>query len=195
MTQERKVRIHPTAEVHPSASIGDGTSVWNWVQIRNGARIGSNCIIGKGAYVDSDVIIGNNCKVQNGVSVFKGVTIEDGVFLGPHVCFTNDLLPRAVNPDGSVKSADDWTVMETVVESGAALGANSTVVAGIRIGRWSMVGSGSVAVRDVPPYTVVVGNPARAIGAVCRCGTIHRDKKDLPEVCPECGFRKAEDPQ
>ena len=193
MTQEQKVRIHPTAEVHPTAAIGDGSSVWNWVQIRNGAKIGKNCVIGKGAYVDSDVIIGNNCKIQNGVSVFKGVTIEDGVFLGPHVCFTNDLMPRAVKPDGSVKNVDDWTITETVVECGAALGANSTVVAGTRIGRWSIVGSGSVVARDVPAYTVVVGNPAKPVGSVCRCGLSYRGKSQLPDVCPKCGFNKAEE--
>jgi UDP-2-acetamido-3-amino-2,3-dideoxy-glucuronate N-acetyltransferase len=119
------IRIHPTADVSANAAIGDGTSVWHHSQIREGVIIGEQCILGKGVYVDAGVIIGNNVKIQNYVSVFHGVIIEDGVFVGPHVCFTNDMRPRAINPDGSLKAADDWILSETRIKRGAALGANS----------------------------------------------------------------------
>jgi acetyltransferase-like isoleucine patch superfamily enzyme len=163
-------RIHPSAVVDERATLGDGTQVWLWCQIRPGVKIGRNCIFGKGVYVDSDVTIGDNVKVQNHVSIFHGVTIEDGVFVGPHVCFTNDLQPRAVNPDGSPKAATDWVVTPTLVKAGAALGANSTIVCGREIGRWAMVAAGSVVTRDVPDHALVRGNPARVVGWVCACG-------------------------
>jgi UDP-2-acetamido-3-amino-2,3-dideoxy-glucuronate N-acetyltransferase len=101
---EQPARIHPTADVAASAIIGPGTSVWNQAQVRDGARIGSNCVLGKNAYVDAGVQIGDRVKIQNNVSVYHGVTIEDGVFVGPHVCFTNDKVPRAINRDGSAKT-------------------------------------------------------------------------------------------
>jgi acetyltransferase-like isoleucine patch superfamily enzyme len=164
------VRIHPTAEVSPQAQIGEGTSIWHQSQVREGARIGSGCVISKGVYVDAHVIIGDHVKIQNYVSVYHGVTIEDGVFVGPHVCFTNDLRPRAINPDGSLKSADDWVLCETLIRQGAALGANSTIRCGITIGRWALVGSGSVVTHDVPDYGLVYGNPARLRGFVSPTG-------------------------
>jgi UDP-2-acetamido-3-amino-2,3-dideoxy-glucuronate N-acetyltransferase len=185
------VRIHPTADVAENASIGEGTNIWHQCQIRPGVKIGQNCNLGKGVYVDSDVSIGDNVKIQNYVSVFHGVTLEDGVFVGPHVCFTNDMRPRAINPDGSLKAADDWDLSETIVRRGAALGANSTIRCGITIGQWGMVGSGSVVTRNVPDYGLVFGNPARLRGFVCPCGA----ELKLEEVknnrvtarCPECG--------
>src|SRR5574342_674029 len=117
------IRIHPTAEVSDKAQLGEGSSVWHHAQVREGVKIGSNCIIGKGVYVDADVPIGDNVKIQNYVSVSHGVVIEDGVFVGPHICFTNDMRPRAVNPDGSLKASDDWVLSETSIKKGAALGA------------------------------------------------------------------------
>ncbi len=184
------IRIHPTAEVSDKASIGDSTSIWHHCQIRPGAKIGSNCILGKGVYVDSDVHIGDNVKIQNYVSVYHGVKIEDGVFVGPHVCFTNDLRPRAINPDGSIKAADDWIVSETLVKRGAALGANSTIRCGITIGEWAMIGSGSVVTKDVPAYGLVYGNPAGLRGFVCPCGelmSIKGTEGDAVTVeCPKC---------
>jgi UDP-2-acetamido-3-amino-2,3-dideoxy-glucuronate N-acetyltransferase len=166
----RDVYIHPTAEVHDLADVGAGTKVWNHAQIRPNASVGHHCVIGKGVYIDANAIVGNNCKIQNYVSVFDGVTLMDGVFIGPHVCFTNDIRPRAINPDGSAKSADDWTLTPTIVQTGAAIGANATIVCGITIGAWAMIGSGSVVSRDVSPHALVVGNPARQIGWVCSCG-------------------------
>ncbi len=164
------VRIHPTAEVSEGARVGEGTSIWHHAQVREGATIGQHCIIGKGVYVDTGVCVGDNVKIQNYVSLYDGVTVEDGVFVGPYVCFTNDLYPRAVNPDGSLKTADDWTLSQTSVRRGAALGANSTIVCGVTIGRWAMVGAGSVVTRDVPDFGLVWGNPARLQGFVCPCG-------------------------
>ena len=185
------VRIHPTAEVSDKAVIGNGSSVWHHAQVREGVHIGQNCIIGKGVYVDAGVRIGDNVKIQNYVSVYHGVTIEDGVFVGPHVCFTNDLQPRAINPDGSLKAADDWVLSETHVERGAALGANATIRCGITIGEWSMVGSGSVVTHDVPAHGLVYGNPARLHGFVCACGEqVHREgliDDHAMAKCPRCG--------
>lgn len=160
------VYIHPSADVAPDAIIGDGTKVWHLVQIRPGAQIGQECIFGRGVYVDAHVHIGNRVKVQNYVSIYEGVTIEDGVFVGPHVVFTNDKNPRAVNPDGTLKGASDWAVSPILVREGASLGANSTIVCGITIGRWAMIGAGSVVTKDVPDFGLVVGNPARLIGYV-----------------------------
>lgn len=163
--------IHATAQVDPRAKLGDGVRVWNWVQVRENAEIGENSILSKGVYVDFGVRIGRNVKVQNNVSVYHGVTIEDGVFVGPHVCFTNDKRPRAINPDGSLKGADDWEVAPIVVRRGASIGANSTILPGVSIGTFALVGAGSVVTKDVPPHAIVVGNPARIVGYACECGT------------------------
>jgi len=186
------VRIHVTAEVSEKASIGDGTSIWHQCQIREGVKIGENCILGRGVYVDAGVSIGNNVKIQNYVSVYHGVTLADGVFVGPHVCFTNDMRPRAINPDGSLKAADDWVLSLTLVKRGAALGANSTIRCGVTIGEWAMVGSGSVVTRDVPDYGLVAGNPAKLRGFVCPCGEKLLSKETLPGetilYCPKCHF-------
>ena len=160
------IRIHPTAVVHEKATLGEGTQIWLFCQVRENVTIGENCVFGKNVYVDSDVTIGNNCKIQNNVSLFHGVTLEEGVFAGPHVCFTNDLRPRAVNPDLSLKSADDWVVAKTLIKKGAALGANSTIVCGVTVGEWAMVAAGSVVTKDVPDFALVRGNPARIVGYV-----------------------------
>jgi acetyltransferase-like isoleucine patch superfamily enzyme len=150
--------------------LGQGTSVWHQAQIREGAWVGEHCVIGKGVYVDTAVIIGHHAKIQNYACLYHGVTLEDGVFIGPHVAFTNDLRPRAINPDGSLKAADDWTLTPTLVQMGAAIGANATIRCGVQIGRWAMVGAGSVVTRDVPDYGLVWGSPARLHGFVCPCG-------------------------
>jgi UDP-2-acetamido-3-amino-2,3-dideoxy-glucuronate N-acetyltransferase len=162
--------VHPTADVSPHASIGAGTRIWHHTQVREGAVIGRNCILSKGVYVDLEVRIGDNVKVQNGVSIYHGVTLEDGVFCGPHCVFTNDLRPRAINADGTLKAGDDWTLCTTRVHSGASIGAHATIVCGVDIGRWAMVGAGAVVTHDVPDYGLVYGNPARLRGFVCPCG-------------------------
>lgn len=175
--------IHPTAEVHPGASIGEGCRIWHQAQVREGASLGAGCIVGKGAYVGEHVNIGANCKIQNYACLYPGVTLEDGVFIGPHVVFTNDLLPRAINPDGTIKADTDWQIGPTRVELGAALGSRAVVLPGLTIGRWSLVGAGAVVTRDVEHHALVAGNPARRLGWVCVCATKLRN--DL--TCPNCG--------
>ncbi|MFN6005922.1 MAG: acyltransferase [Paracoccaceae bacterium] len=154
--------IHETASVSEKALLGANTKVWINVQIREGARIGADCILSKDVYIDHSVSIGNRCKIQNSVSVYSGVTIEDDVFVGPNVSFTNDKVPRAFNRD--------WKVTPTCIKRGASIGANATVVCGITIGEYAMVGAGSVVTRDVPAFTLVIGNPARVIGKVDKSG-------------------------
>lgn len=189
MTDQPSVRIHPSAEVSADAVIGPGASIWNQAQVRERARIGAGSIIGKNVYVDADVVIGDRCKVQNNVSLYHGVSVEDGVFIGPHVCFTNDRLPRAINADGTLKSDADWEVSPILVRHGAAVGANSTILPGVTVGRWAMIGSGSVVTRDVADYELVAGNPARRMGSACPCGNVLHDVEGLPFAgsCPRCG--------
>ncbi len=167
--------IHESSHVSGKARIGQGTKVWINVQIREDARIGENCILSKDVYVDHAVTIGNNVKVQNGVSVYNGVTIEDDVFVGPHAVFTNDYFPRAQNPN--------WKVVPTLIKKGASIGANVTIICGNTIGEYAMVGAGSVVKNDVAPYALVVGNPAKRIGVVCKCGQRVKENR-----CPVCGF-------
>jgi acetyltransferase-like isoleucine patch superfamily enzyme len=175
--------IHPSAVVAPSASIGEGTYVWNWTQVREGAVIGQCCVLSKGVYIDANVVIGDNVKIQNNVSVYSGVELEDGVFCGPHCVFTNDKVPRAINVDGSIKSARDWIVSKTRVKKGASIGAHSVIVCGITIGEWSMIGAGSVVTKDVPAYALVYGNPATVRGFVCKCGA----RAESPGIsCSDC---------
>jgi len=151
--------VHPTAEVDGRASVGEGSSIWNWTKVREGARIGTGCRIGQGVYIDHDVVIGTGCKIQNGVSVYAGVTLGDYVFVGPGATFTNDRVPRAA-------SGDAWPIVPTFVDDLASVGANATIVCGVRLGRACMVGAGAVVTRDVEPHALVVGNPARFVGYV-----------------------------
>ena len=171
------VYIHPTADVSPKAVLGDGVRVWHEAQVREGAVLGRNCILGKGAYIDFGVQIGDNVKIQNRASVYHGVTIENGVFVGPHVIFTNDKLPRAINPDGSLKSDDDWELGQILRARRSVHRCGGYHRAGVTIGRWAMIGSGSVVTRDVPDYGLVYGNPARLDGYACPCGHRLADSK------------------
>jgi acetyltransferase-like isoleucine patch superfamily enzyme len=167
--------IHSTAHVSREAIIGNGTKIWINSQIREHAHIGDNCIISKDTYIDEYVIIGNRVKIQNGVSVYHGVTIEDDVFVGPNAAFTNDRVPRAFNKN--------WQITQTLIRQGASIGANVTIVCGVIIGEYAMIGAGSVVVKDVPPHALVVGNPARQIGFVCECG----ERLPVDGVCIHCG--------
>lgn len=156
------VYLHPTTYVSDAATIGKGTKVWINVQIRENAVIGEDCILSKDVYVDHAVKIGHRCKVQNSVSVYNGVTLGDDVFIGPNVTFTNDKVPRAFNAG--------WEITPTMIETGASVGANSTIVCGVTIGEYAMVAAGSVVTRDVPPYTLVMGNPARPYSKIDKAG-------------------------
>jgi UDP-2-acetamido-3-amino-2,3-dideoxy-glucuronate N-acetyltransferase len=178
--------VHPTAEVARDANIGAGCRIWRQAHIREGAVLGDNCTIGAGAYVGAGVRLGRNCKVQNNALLYEGVELADGVFVGPQVCFTNDYLPRAVNPDGSLKTASDWEVGRIRVGEGASIGAASVVVTGVSIGAWALLGAGSVVTRDVPAHALVFGQPARVHGWVCRCArrlTLDSKRAGWCEAC------------
>jgi acetyltransferase-like isoleucine patch superfamily enzyme len=162
--------IHETAIVEEGSVIGQNTSIWHHSHVRKGARIGDNCVLGKNVYIDVGVKLGNNIKVQNNVSVYDGVTLEDGVFVGPHVSFTNDLIPRAVNVDGSLKKESDWKVSKTLVKKGASIGTGSVILPGIILGEFSMMGAGSVVTKSIPDYGLAYGVPAKLVGYVCKCG-------------------------
>ena len=150
---------HPTAEVSSEAQIGGGTRIWKNCQVREGSRIGEECVLSKDVYIDIGAVIGDRVKVQNGVSVYHGVTLEDDAFVGPHVVFTNDLYPRSAN--------DDFEIIPTLLQQGASVGANATILCGITLGRWSMVAAGAVVTQSVEDHVLVAGNPAVPIGMVC----------------------------
>lgn len=166
------VRIHPTAIVEEGVSIGEGTSVWDNVHVRHGARIGEECIVGEKSYVAYDVRIGNRVKINAFVYICAAVTIEDGVMLSAGTVFTNDRFPRATGDDLTTprtSEPDDHT-LSTLVKAGATIGAHATIGPGVTIGRWAMIGMGSVVTRDVEDHHLVMGSPARSVGAVCSCG-------------------------
>lgn len=167
---DESARIHPSADVDPRAAIGAGTLIWHLAQVREEATVGRDCVIGRGAYVGPGVVVGDRCKIQNHALVYEPAVLADGVFVGPAVVFTNDLRPRAVTPDGSLKSADDWHAVAVTVDEGAAIGARAVCVAPVRIGAWALVAAGAVVVADVPAYALVAGVPARRIGWVGRAG-------------------------
>ncbi|VVB86762.1 Bifunctional protein GlmU [uncultured archaeon] len=174
---------HPTAIVE-SDSVGEGSNIWHFVHIRKDAIIGKNCNIGKSVYVDTEVTIGDNVKIQNFVSIYKGVEIEDNVFVGPSVVFTNDMYPRAF-------IWEDEKIIRTVIKKGSSIGANATIICGVTVGDYAMIGAGSVVTRDVPPYGLVFGNPARLKGFVCQCGKklyniIDNNEENILYKC-ECG--------
>ena len=189
MTDEprKNVRIHPSADVSARATIGEGTAIWQQTQVREGARIGSRCVIGKCVYIGADVVMGDCCKIENHASLHEGIELEHGVFIGPHVVLTNDKLPRAINPDGTLKSADDWVMGRIRIGYGAAVGASSVVLPDVTVGRFALVGAGSVVTHDVPPHGLVLGNPARLIGYVCSTGHRLVRGQDGGWRCPVCG--------
>lgn len=155
------ISIHPSAEVEEGAEVGPGSRIWHLAHVRQGARIGRDCVIGRNVYVDAGVTVGDRCKIQNNVSVYHGVSLEDEVFVGPSAVFTNDHNPRAVG---------DWEIAPTLVREGASIGAGAVLVCGVTIGRGALVGAGAVVTRDVPDWTLMVGNPARPVGLVCEHG-------------------------
>ena len=181
--------IHPTAEVSPQATIGPGSRIWHHAQVRERASLGANCIVGKGAYIDYAVSIGRNVKIQNNSCLYHGVELEDGVFVGPGAIVTNDRLPRAINPDGTLKSGSDWSVTRTLIKRGASIGAGAVVLAGVTIGAFALVGAGAVVTHDVPDYGLVYGNPARHYGYVCRCARTLSPERNDTWRCAVCNER------
>lgn len=168
--------VHPAAEVEPGAIIGPGSKIWRHAHVMSGAVIGSDCMLGQGVFVAGGVRIGAGSRVQNNVSLFAGVELAEDVFVGPSVVFTNVARPRAAHPcHGAFE--------KTIVQRGATLGANATIRCGVTIGRGAFVAAGAVVTRDVPPFTMVMGVPARRSGFVCWCGA----GLDSGLVCAECG--------
>lgn len=165
-------RIHETALVETGATVGNGTSIWDNAHVRSGARIGKGCIVGEKTYVAGGASIGDLCKLNAAVYVCAGVTIEDGVMVAAHTVFTNDRAPRACDGDlrALLPSEASAATLRTTVRRGASLGANATIGPGLELGAFCMVGMGSVVTRNVPAHGLVVGNPARLVGAVCYCG-------------------------
>ncbi len=168
--------IHPTAIVDNGASVGPGSKVWHFVHVLSGTTIGAGCVLGQNVMAGPDVVIGDGCKLQNNVAVYKGVTLEADVFCGPSCVFTNVLTPRAF-----VERKNEFA--PTLVRRGATIGANATIVCGVTIGQYAMIGAGAVVTKDIPDHALVVGNPSRRIGWVSRSG--ERLGENL--TCPRTG--------
>lgn len=166
----RKPRILPSADVTEDVRLGEETTVWHLAQVREGAEIGDGCIIGRGAYVDAGVVIGRACKIQNYALIYAPARLEEGVFVGPAAVLTNDVYPRAIEPDGTPKRAGDWEAQGVTVGRGASIGASATVLAGVAIGAWATIAAGAVVTSSVADYALMAGTPARRVGWVGPAG-------------------------
>jgi UDP-2-acetamido-3-amino-2,3-dideoxy-glucuronate N-acetyltransferase len=186
------VRLVDSADVDERAEIGDGSSVWHLAQVREHAVLGRNCVVGRGAYVGTGVTMGDNCKIQNYALVYEPAVLEDGVFVGPAAVLTNDTFPRAVNPDGSLKSGADWEAVGVTLREGCSIGARAVCVAPVTVGRWATVAAGSVVTKDVPDFALVAGVPARRLKWVGRAGVPLEARGDGRWVCPRTGAEYVE---
>jgi len=180
-------RIATSADVDPTSRCGPDSVIWHLAQIRDDVTVGAGTIVGRGAYVGSGVTIGRNCKIQNYALVYEPASLADGVFVGPAAVLTNDTFPRAINADGSLKSAHDWEPVGVTILEGASIGARAVCVAPVTVGRWAMVAAGAVVTRDVPDYALVVGVPARRIGWVGRAGQPLKATSNEHYECPITG--------
>ncbi|WP_347111223.1 acyltransferase [Paenarthrobacter sp. S56] len=183
--------VAESADVSDEAVIGDGSKIWHLAQVREKAELGVNCIVGRGAYIGTGVKMGDNCKVQNYALVYEPAELGAGVFIGPAVVLTNDTYPRAVSPDGSLKSAHDWEPVGVTIREGASIGARAVCVAPVTIGRWATVAAGAVVAKDVPDFALMVGVPAKRHGWVGKAGfPLQRSGEHW--VCPETGAKYVE---
>lgn len=172
--------VHESSYVDDEVQIGPGTKIWHFCHIMQNSKIGANCNIGQNVVVSPNVILGNGVKVQNNISIYSGVICEDDVFLGPSMVFTNVINPRAF-----IERKNEFK--QTMVKKGASIGANATVVCGCTIGKYALVGAGSVVSKDIPDYALIYGNPARIHGWVCQCGEKLLFRANTVK-CKECGL-------
>jgi UDP-2-acetamido-3-amino-2,3-dideoxy-glucuronate N-acetyltransferase len=183
--------VAENADVSAEAVIGDGSRIWHLAQIREEARRGMNCIIGRGAYIGTGVTMGDNCKVQNYALVYEPAQLEDGVFIGPAVVLTNDTYPRAITPEGGLKSAHNWVPVGVNIKQGASVGARAVCVAPLTIGRWATIAAGAVVTKDVPDFALMAGVPAKRRGWVGKAG-FPLTRSGGHWVCPETGAKYVE---
>jgi len=168
---------HDQAVIHPQAKVGEGTRVWAFCNIQEGAEVGAGCNICDGCFIEQGARVGNNVTLKNGVNIWEGVELADDVFCGSQATFINDRHPRS-------NRQDEWTLEKTTVGKGATVGSNATILCGVTVGNYALIGAGSVVTKDVPPHTLVTGNPAVSKGFICRCG-----KKIAKDFSCECGLR------
>ena len=162
--------ISQTAIVSEFAIVDESATIWHFSHIREESRLGKNVIVGEFVYIDKGVSIGDDCKIQNGAKIYSPAILDSGVFIGPNVVLTNDKYPRSINQDGGQKNGDDWVSVGVEIGQGASVGAQSTCVAPVRIGNWSMIAAGSVVTKDVPDFALVAGVPARFVHWVGKSG-------------------------
>ena len=183
---EKKYFVHPSSVIDEPVEIGEGTKIWHFCHVMSGAKIGKRCSFGQNVFVGSNVVIGTNVKVQNNVSIYDNVFIEDDVFCGPSMVFTN-----VVNPRSHIIRKDEYR--DTYIRRGTSIGANATVVCGVTLGKFCFIGAGAVITKDVEPYALMVGVPAKRVGWMCHCG-IRLDlpassKEPLEATCDNCHSR------
>lgn len=183
--------VAPSADVSDKAVIGAGSKIWHLAQVREDAELGENCIVGRGAYIGTGVRMGDNCKVQNYALVYEPAELGAGVFIGPAVVLTNDTYPRAVAPDGTLKSAHDWEPVGVTIKEGASIGARAVCIAPVTIGRWATVAAGAVVTKEVPDFALVAGVPAKRLGWVGKAGLPLTREGDV-WVCPQTGAKYEE---
>ncbi|OHA71305.1 MAG: hypothetical protein A3H01_01590 [Candidatus Wildermuthbacteria bacterium RIFCSPLOWO2_12_FULL_40_9] len=174
---------HKTVEVQKGAKIGKGTKIWHNSQVLKGAIIGENCMIGHNCFISFNARLGNGVKLESNIDIWDLVVLEDHVFVGPSVVFTNDLTPRAEYPKLKFSKYGKW--LPLLIKEGASMGANATVICGITVGKWAMIGAGAVVTKNVPDYAVLVGNPAKIIGFMCECGNKINFQKNK-SICKIC---------
>ena len=177
---EQSYFVHESSYVDAGCTIGKGTKIWHFSHIMSNCTIGEGCNIGQNVVISPGVTLGNGCKIQNNVSVYTGVICEDGVFLGPSCVFTNVINPRAF-----IERKNEYR--ETIIQQGASIGANATIICGHKIGRYALIGAGAVVTKDIPDYAMAYGAPARICGWVCQCGERLEAVSELHWICPVCG--------